>query len=503
MSWSTFQSQSSKLQEKGTYAAGSYSLSLVSLTSSGTNSFTYNQSGLGTYTTYTTTSGGLVTTLLGGGSSTQTVTTTQGNVISAWGNGNYSANSQGNYQQGVLALTSFTLTGTSSGYYYMLSTGSVATASLGPSSYSQTDTFNENNTLAEMGTYTSAGGNGAGVWSFSSYTSTTNRTEAKTDIAAGNTDITNVSVVLTVNGAGHTGQQTETAAGTFSNNLRVYTFAPNPTSLVTSVTLTGPSIPKFQPDPVPQNWMVSPGNGTWTPLSQLSLLNAVQPGKLLGAGSGSVPLATVPLAAIPPRLQGVVSPLPAGGYASPLVGLVGGPTGVGYGSLNAGWFIVQGGLLSANANLQPWNWLHQLSPNLFKAVSQSYQDVQFRLLSGLGPYVVLAKTLFENTASEVNAQITSNYWAIAWTIVDVTVGILDGLTFGAASKMLNPILTAIGVGVDTTSNAYRIGTYIGKALLIIVSLFNPAGWPAPGRPGHSGHPARRVGVQWLPSVSGR
>ena len=64
MSWSTFQSQSSKLQEKGTYAAGSYSLSLVSLTSSGTNSFTYNQSGLGTYTTYTTTSGGLVTTLV-------------------------------------------------------------------------------------------------------------------------------------------------------------------------------------------------------------------------------------------------------------------------------------------------------------------------------------------------------------------------------------------------------------------------------------------------------
>ena len=171
------------------------------------------------------------------------------------------------------------------------------------------------------------------MWSFSSYTSTTNRTEAKTDIAAGNTDITNVSVVLTVNGAGQTGQQTETAAGTFSNNLRVYTFAPNPTSLVTSVTLTGPSIPKFQPDPVPQNWMVSPGNGTWTPPSQLSLLNTVQPGKLLGAGSGSVPLATVPLAAIPPRLQGVVSPLPEGGYASPLVGLVGGPTGVGYGSL--------------------------------------------------------------------------------------------------------------------------------------------------------------------------
>src|SRR5438128_1948897 len=68
--WATTQLQSGNILEKGTYAGGSFTLSLVSFTVRGTNSFTYGRSGTSNYATGTTGTIGQGSTALGSNSST-------------------------------------------------------------------------------------------------------------------------------------------------------------------------------------------------------------------------------------------------------------------------------------------------------------------------------------------------------------------------------------------------------------------------------------------------
>ena len=458
LSQSTVQSQSASIVEKGTYGDDSFNLSHLSLTATGGSVYNYKNT---TSNTKTVQMGGSS----GGHNSAMLSVTSNTNTVTASGQGNYNATSQGNYQDGVLALSSFTLSGSSTGAY-----GLQYASQQGQNRGGQTDTFNESSGFNATGNYSSSNGGG---WSFGSYTSTQAWTDAMSDWGPGFADNATVSVSLTQSPAG---AYSETAQGSFSWNGRSAYF--NPTTATWSGAAITPQIPSFKAEDAAANWQVDPGDGEWTPPAQLNLLNQSATVKITAGATGpaSGPAILVPQ---PAALTAPLPPLLAGLAALRITPQVqteanGAPTGTSI----CGWFATQAraqsGLLVASGTAHPWGWLNQLGPNLLKATTPALQDVLARIkgnilgtpgTGGAGT----AEALFKNTASLVNASIQGwSYWV--GQVVDYVIGFLDGLTNGAFSTVINGLSCWLGLGnvVNTTSDAYGAGQSAGQYVLQVL-----------------------------------
>ncbi len=165
--------------------------------------------------------------------------------------------------------------------------------------------------------------------------------------------------------------------------------------------------------------------------------------------------------------------MPPGGYTSAVIQLIAGMP-----KPNPNWFTNQGALIVANALTQPWKWQKDLGENLFDAVGTAYNQIQTRKDNGV--YSVTAKQIFENVVTLVNAQVSNNFWADVGQIVDFVSGVLDYFTAGQFSQKVGSFAGWLGVGIDTTSNAYRNGQYAGQVIgtiATILSLVNPASLP--------------------------
>ncbi len=456
------QGQQNKLTEKGSYANGCFTLSQVSLTASGQNSFHYSMGNTSVKISHSAGYSTIVWNGVGGGNPITSISGGATN-ITADANSSYTVSSQGSYAGGVLTLTNFKLDGGSRGYYNMAQSGNTDADSWG-----QVDHYSANNSISEQGTYTSANG---GSWTFGNYSSTLTTSEFKDDWSPANTACTTVNITYTTRGSGTSATQTITACATFQWNAREYWLVPNPTIKVSTVSITGPTIPAFNPSATPANWQVDPGSDTGSPPPP-SMLN-VLPVMPVSANAGPLPAPTIPGVGLPPRLAGVHSPLPPGGYTSPLIQLIAGMP-----KPNANWFTNQGAILVANALTQPWKWQKDLGENLFEAVGTAYNHIQTRKDNGV--YSVTAKQIFYNVVTLVNAQVSNNWWADVGQIVDFVSGVLDYFTAGLFSSKAGGFAGWLGVGIDTTSNAYRYGQYAGQiiaTIATILSLVNPASLP--------------------------
>ncbi len=416
------QSQSAALDEKGTFGNGSLQLGLVSMTLDGQFTSSSRSSSSNSYTE--------------GNDSTS---------VTANSSGNYHLQAAGSFSHGSLALSCLSYNGKSGGMATMTQLGNAAGAN-----YSHTDNWKENFSLNEQGSYNPAAATGNG-WSLSSYVSKYKQTETAADKIKNSTASTNNSSTTTVTGTGTVGNSVSNSSGSNNWNGRKSSYV-NPST--TTVTLTGPGLAVTNPAVAVSGFTAAVGGWAQGVLAG-QLLGVTLPATLPAlAGSGNAPLS------VPPQLSLVAPPLLAGVQPDP------------YG----GWLTVQQGPTS---NPSPWNDLGQTGQNLWDLVNKAYQDGLSKLQSlqqnqNANPLSMYSSQMWTALVDALpnGVEITYNWKAYVGAVFDFVGGALSALTNGLTDRALRGAGLSWLVNPDST--AYRVGTYVGQALDIVLT-FTPVG----------------------------
>jgi hypothetical protein len=321
LSQATSQSQNGDIVERGTYGGGSFSLSLVSFTTTGMFQITDNRSNGYRFS--------------GASSGTDQTTLTSGGVAnySASGVGSFVHTNYmyGTYAQGFLVLSNYRLQGGSTGSYSLGRSGSAGTTS-----YSHSDVLNETTTLDESGSVnavTSESGAPAG-WVMTGFQGGTGWAENLSDTVGSTTASASLNDQVTLGVSPSLGgMRTEMASGTITINGRGSSYTAGGSI---AAYLPGPGLPQFDPGQALANW------------------------KTVGTGLGSIgkilPSLTSPLTGmgLPSAGPALVVPLSSTGLAAPLVPSVIVPGAYG-GWLGSPWS--SSSVLTANMGLNPWSFL--------------------------------------------------------------------------------------------------------------------------------------------------
>ena len=80
---------------------------------------------------------------------------------------------------------------------------------------------------------------------------------------------------------------------------------------------------------------------------------------------------------------------------------------------------------------------------------------------------------FESELARLGATPTQNFWAWVGNVADFVAGAANALTAGLVVRVLNGL--PANWLVNTNSTAFQIGSYVGQAIGVVLSLFPPYG----------------------------